>query len=313
MAAPRVSIVVTTYNFERFIGACLRSVLALEGGEDLEVIVVDDASTDGSEQVIRSFRDSRLRYLRHDRNQGAAATVNHGFAEARGEFVARIDGDDRYRPGFLRATLAALQRHAQAGLTCGRIRMIGPNDEDFGGSALSVPAPSCADYFEALLAENFVSAPTVLGRREAWAAALPVPDGMNFCDWYMALRVAERWQVAVVDEELADYRVHPQQMHARMIGDRSGERTAWRVLDHFFEQSSRAAEIAPRRRAIYARHWVEWADRYFGMGLHAEARRCYLQAIAARPGLALRPGVSRRLAATLLGPGRYERLKAWLR
>jgi glycosyltransferase involved in cell wall biosynthesis len=313
VAAPRVSIVVTTYNFERFIGACLRSVLALEGGEDMEVIVVDDASTDASEQVIRGITDPRLRYIRHAANQGAAATVNHAFAEARGEFIARIDGDDRYRPGFLRKAMQALEANPRAGLVCGRIHMLGPQDEDFGASALSVPAPSSGDYFAALLAENFISAPTVLGRREAWEAALPVPDGMNFCDWYMALCVAELWQVAVVDEVLADYRVHPQQMHATMIGDRSGERTTWRVLDHFFERSPRAAEIAPRRGAIYARHWAQWADRYFGLGLHGEARRCYLQAIGARPGLAFDAGIARWLAATYLGAQRYERLKAWLR
>jgi glycosyltransferase involved in cell wall biosynthesis len=309
---PAVSIIVTVYNFERFIGACLDSVLALEAADDVEVLVVDDASTDASHAVIRRYRDPRLRYLRHDRNLGAAATVNHGFREARGAFIARIDGDDRYRPAFLRRTREALARHERAGLACGRIRMLGPDDEDFGDSVLSVPAPSAGDYFATLLSDHFISAPTVLGRREAWDAALPVPDGMNFCDWYMALCVAERWHVAVIDEVLADYRVHPRQMHTTMISDRSGERTTWRVLERFFEGSPRAAEIAPRRRAVHAGHWLAWADRYFGMGLYADARRCYLRAVALRPRLALSPGVPRRLGATFLGPARYASLKAWL-
>src|SRR5207253_6329760 len=94
---PRVSFVVLSYNYAHFIGETIQSILDQRGHHDFEIIVVDDASPDNSDEVIKAFRDPRIRYFRHERNQGHAATVTDGLREARGDIVARIDSDDRYR------------------------------------------------------------------------------------------------------------------------------------------------------------------------------------------------------------------------
>ena len=102
MNLPLVSIIVNVYNGERFVAECLDSVLALDGGYPLQVIVIDDASTDGTDgtdgtdEILRRYKEPRIEHIRLGTNVGAAAAVNRAFADVRGEFVARIDYDDRY-------------------------------------------------------------------------------------------------------------------------------------------------------------------------------------------------------------------------
>src|SRR6478609_3872924 len=94
---PLVSFVVPCYNYGRFLPDCLASIFAQEGRQDFEVIAIDDASTDDTLEVLRSFADSRMQVISHAKNLGHVATVNEGLSQARGELVARIDPDDRYR------------------------------------------------------------------------------------------------------------------------------------------------------------------------------------------------------------------------
>src|SRR6266581_5785995 len=105
-SSPLVSIVVPCYNYGQFLPDCLSSIFGQENIHDFEVIAIDDASQDNTDEILRSFHDSRLRIIRHSQNRGHVYTVNEGLTEARGQFIARIDPDDRYRPYFLSAALA---------------------------------------------------------------------------------------------------------------------------------------------------------------------------------------------------------------
>src|SRR5258705_5065850 len=104
-SAPRISFVVPVYNMGAFVADCVNSIFGQEGDHDYELIVIDDASTDESVEVIEAFRDPRIRFLRHRENLGAASTITEGLYSARGAYVARIDPDDRYRPHFLNRTV----------------------------------------------------------------------------------------------------------------------------------------------------------------------------------------------------------------
>ncbi len=95
--APLVSVLLTSYNHGRFIGEAIQSVLD-QTLEDFELIIVDDASTDDSVAVIESFRDPRLRFVRHEKNQGIGPTKNHAFMLARGTYVAILNSDDAWLP-----------------------------------------------------------------------------------------------------------------------------------------------------------------------------------------------------------------------
>lgn len=104
--APRVSVVMPTYNVERYVGQAISSVLA-QSEASLELIVVDDASTDATRDRVRAFHDDRLRLLAMERNGGQATARNRALSEARGEWVALIDADDWWAPERLERLLAA--------------------------------------------------------------------------------------------------------------------------------------------------------------------------------------------------------------
>lgn len=107
---PRVTVYIPAYNHERFVGAAIRSVLEQTCG-DFELIVADDASTDGTLEAIRKHHDPRMRVLAFPRNRGTSAIANDCIREAVGEFVCPLSSDDLFHPEKLRRQLEFLDAH----------------------------------------------------------------------------------------------------------------------------------------------------------------------------------------------------------
>lgn len=97
---PTFSIIQPAHNYARYLDQAMSSLLA-QRFEDFELIVIDDASTDTTWEVIESFDDPRIRAVRHEVNRGLCATLNHGLELATGDFIAVVNADDRCRPDFL--------------------------------------------------------------------------------------------------------------------------------------------------------------------------------------------------------------------
>jgi glycosyltransferase involved in cell wall biosynthesis len=314
-AVPKISFVVPVYNMGAFVADCLNSIFGQEGDHDYEVIVIDDASTDVSVDIIESFQDPRIHFSRHRENLGAARTISEGLSAARGTYVARIDPDDRYRPHFLNRTVDILERHPDVGLVYGRIAMIdasgGVTDS---GMTYSVPAGNPkADRFLHLLKRNDLPAPTVLARREAWALGLPIPPEFKFNDWYLSLSIAELRLTYFVDEVLAEYRIHDNNMHYAMIREGWAEPIIMDVLQRFLYSPGREQEKRRHANEIYAAQYRQLADQYFGYDQMEDARRCYWNAIRRRPDQHIRPDVLRRLLGAYMGRRGYERTKVLAR
>ena len=315
---PLVSFVVLSYNYARFIGETIASILGQAGNHDFEVIIVDDASTDNSNDVIAGFSDARIKHLRHERNLGHAATVTDGLGAARGTYVARIDSDDRYRPHFLNEVLSVFAQHPAAGLVHGDAALI---DETGQVTAARVDTQHGGrDFFGneyvALLERNFVCAPTVIAPREAWLAALPVPQGLSFHDWYFTLAIARTAPFYFRASVLADYRVHGANYHTLIARNKTEEASIMRLLDELFaepetNQHLEAAKQRVRNR-IYAAHYRVLAQKYFGAGMTSDARRCFVEAVRRRPEMLSDLSLLRQLVATFIGLGRYQRLKGML-
>lgn len=120
---PKVSIIITCYNYGRFLTDSVGSALSQEGVEP-EVIIVDDASTDNSAAIAQQFadRDPRVLVLRHKQNAGAVMAFNDGYAAATGEFIVRLDADDLLTPGSLARSVALLDAFPSVGLVYGHPR-----------------------------------------------------------------------------------------------------------------------------------------------------------------------------------------------
>ncbi len=122
VSSPRVSVVIPTYNREESIRGALDSVLS-QSFSDLEVIVVDDASTDATRDVVRSYDDSRVTLLVHETNLYAGAARNTGMEQAKGEFIAFLDSDDHWRADKLAKQIALFESDDKLQFTCTGLRM----------------------------------------------------------------------------------------------------------------------------------------------------------------------------------------------
>jgi glycosyltransferase involved in cell wall biosynthesis len=210
MTTPIVSVILPAYNAGEYLIPAVRSVLA-DGYDDLELRVYDDGSTDGSvEALLAAVDDPRLVVVRQE-NRGLAATLNRGFAEARGRYLARMDGDDQVVPGRFAAQAAYLDAHPDVVLVGGQIeRLVDGRTE----SESRFP-PTHDEIVAGLLAgRHVVCHPSVMIR----AAAIQQVGGYwehgVSEDWDLFLRLAEQGRLANIDRTVLRYRFHDSGINA---------------------------------------------------------------------------------------------------
>lgn len=129
---PLISVVMSVYNDEEYIKEALDSLLA-QTLDDFEVIIVDDCSSDRTAEVIEGYREERFRLIRNERNMGLTCNLNRAVAEASGEYIARMDGDDICLPERFEKQVGYLKENRNLMLISCRTQM-------FGRSSLS---PEC--------------------------------------------------------------------------------------------------------------------------------------------------------------------------
>ncbi len=224
----RVSVCVPSYNYARFLGECLSSVLAQTCG-DFELIVVDDCSTDGSEEVIQGFADSRLRYLRNEANLGHVRTWNRLLSLARGEYVCFLCADDLFLPRKLEVQAALLDDNPLVGLVHSDGRAIDAAGEVTGLFRSRFP-PDLEAYlaldhvrhghreFRRLLAGyNYVHLSNAMFRRASLDEVSPFDQAYPYAaDWDLWLRLLLKCDVAYLAEPLSCIRWHGDNLTAKM-------------------------------------------------------------------------------------------------
>lgn len=215
---PKVSVIVTCYNYGHYLAGCLDSILA-QTFEDFEVIVVDDGSTDDTPHQIQPYlsRDDRIQYIRTT-NEGQASAKNTGIRNACGEFVAFLDADDLWHPEKLKKQLVLFE-DSSIGVVFSRMEFI---DEE--GRAIVSPEPSgyltpqYGGVTDHLLFDNFVPFSSSMVRRECLENYGGFDESLAMgIDWDLWLRFSLHCQFAYVDEPLLRYRVgHAGQMSKKL-------------------------------------------------------------------------------------------------
>src|SRR5215207_11141298 len=201
----RVSVVVPTRNRSRLLAVTLRGVLR-QTGVDLEVIVVDEASTDDTPALLARLGDPRVRTVRHETPLGVSTARNHGAAEARGDWVAFTDDDDLWAPDKLARQLQAAQASGRDWAYTGSVNI----GERFG-VVHGLPPPPPEEVVAALPHYNAIpgGGSNVVIRREALLRAGPFDTRLrNTEDWEMWIRLAKAGPPAWVCSPLLAYRVH---------------------------------------------------------------------------------------------------------
>jgi GT2 family glycosyltransferase len=204
MTVPTVSVVVTSYNYGRYIGATLAAVRA-QTFTDFEVVVVDDGSSDNSVAVVEGFLDDpRFRLVRQD-HRGLTPTKNHALALARGPFLALLDADDLWRADKLERQLARFRAEPDLGVVFSRRGLI-----DADGRPLPCHDPHPPEGWVAapLYRQNFVCYSSALVRAEVPARVGGFDERLPMAiDYDFWLRAARHYRFGVVDEPLVSYRV----------------------------------------------------------------------------------------------------------
>jgi len=158
-----ISVIIPAYNVAPFLREAVHSALA-QTFPDIEVIVVDDGSTDGTADKLSDIGDPRLRVLRED-HAGSAAARNAGLRLASGEFVAFLDADDRWAPQNLERQLAFLMSHPEVDITFGHSLVVGEDGHSLGFTSSSCAGP--VSFSQLLRTNEIGNGSCLLVRREA--------------------------------------------------------------------------------------------------------------------------------------------------
>lgn len=303
-SSPLVSVIIPAFNAERFLAETLRSV-SQQTYRNIEIIVVDDGSTDGTANLVEAQRrlDPRIRLIRQA-NAGVAAARNKGIFEASGEFLAPLDADDLWHPENLARQVAALQTAGPDAALCyaGSI-----NIDDTNKVLQWSPHPRIADLepvLEVLIKYNFIGngSAAVMRRSHVVAASgydpgLRAQDAQGCEDLKLYLTLAARHRIVNVPEYLIGYR------HSADSMSRSVTRME-RSHELVLADLRRLRPDLPERlfRHSFSFLHLYLSDTCAASGRKLEAWRHRLRAVLSNPAFMTEPHLVHWLAHILLGP-----------
>ncbi len=299
--SPRVAVIIPLFNLRNFIDDAVESALGQTlPPSEVEIVVVDDGSTDGGGEIARRH-EPRVRCLRQE-NRGLSAARNRGIRDTRAPFLAFLDADDRMLSGQLAAQLAAFDAHPDLGLVYTGFRYV-----DDAGRPLPQRGWSryAGDLVPRLLEGNVIHPVQAMVRREPVERAGGFDETLTSAeDWDLWLRLSRRGLVwGYVDQPLAEYRVRTDAMHGnagRMCENRL------RVLDKVFADPELPADLARSRSLAYHVAYLVAACDHFRAGDQAAGNRWFRAAVDLRPALVTDPESLRRFCRWLLPLG-YQR------
>ncbi|MCC6599841.1 MAG: glycosyltransferase [Crocinitomicaceae bacterium] len=204
---PEISVILPVFNAESYLRECIDSILS-QTFPDFELIIINDGSTDGSEKIVASFKDNRIRYIKNEQNKGLVETLNIGIGEARGNFIARMDADDVCMTERFQKQFLWLERHPETGVL-GSFFI----QKDEGGNRWVRLPMNHDEIIAELIFKSPVAHPTVIFRAEVlkkykilYDVTFPAAE-----DYELWTRLAELTNIENIPEYLLIYRMHERQ------------------------------------------------------------------------------------------------------
>lgn len=197
-----VSIITPSYNCAKYIGETIKSVLN-QTYTNWEMLIVDDCSTDNTEEIVKSFCDDRIRYLKNEKNSGAAVSRNYALREAKGRWMAFLDSDDMWMPEKLEHQIAFMEQNGYH-FSCTK-RVLCTED----GTLTDIYATSPA-HVTGFMMRNYcwIASYTVMYDKDV-VGLIQIADLKKRNDYAMWLRVIEKCDCYYLDEVLAIHRKRP--------------------------------------------------------------------------------------------------------
>ena len=197
-----ISIVTPSYNQAPYLEETIQSVLS-QDYPNIEFLIVDGGSTDGSINIIRNYED-RLAGWVSERDRGQTDAINKGFGRAKGDVLAWINSDDTYEPGAVTAAVQYLQEHPEAGMVYGDCNYI-----DESGRVIGRFGAAQTDYRRLRRGYTHIPQQTMFLRAGLWQQVGPLDPSFYFAmDYDLWTRIAARTQIKYVPQTWANFRIH---------------------------------------------------------------------------------------------------------
>lgn len=288
LGKPVVSVIIPTYNRAHLLGRAIKSVLDQTYG-DFELIVVDDGSTDNTEEVVRAFNDRRISYFKHSINRGVSAARNTGISIAMGSYIAFQDSDDEWLPQKLEKQMALFEqdREGNLGLVLCETEAVSEVGEE-----RSVPEINRLNYEQLISHFGAYGEGTqrFLLRRKSIAPELYFDENLRaWEEWDLLLRVSRICRIDYAKEVLVRRYYNHGEVH---LDNPSNRLKARRVLLRKY-----ASELKTRPKAVSFSHWQSALD-YYQLGRMRYVRIYLRAAIKAYPW---NPDLYLKLAASIFG------------
>lgn len=303
----RVSLIIATHSRPQLLPRAVRS--ALSAGTGVEVVIVDDASTDETAEVCRQLAadNDMITVVRNETNLRVAGARNLGLLKARGQYLGFLDDDDIRLRGPLDKQIELLEQNPKAGW-CYGLAYMGDEECRPHGTPLPdrCPLPE-GDIFWDLLERNFLHCLTVIFRREAFQRTGVLDEELpGVDDWDYWLRLAEREQAVALDAPVAVWREatpgsdQGTSEYAALLS-RAAEalHNKWLKLPRARQDPVRAAQAADRCLNHFSDMLLWTAGEALKSGHKKQARENTLTALRLRPGRSLRPRALKLLAASM--------------
>ncbi|MDB5698066.1 MAG: glycosyltransferase family 2 protein [Alphaproteobacteria bacterium] len=286
MPQPRVSVIIPVFNRAHFITGAIESVTR-QSLSDLEIIVVDDGSTDASVAAARSIADPRVRIVQHERNRGIPDARNTGLDEAQGQYIAWLDSDDLARPDRLQTQVRYLDQNpsvAMVGCCAGKIR---PDGTPLAG--IRVPPLESSDIAAWLLFRSAFQQSSITGRAAILREHRYKPENRVCEDLDVFIRLARAHTIENLPLVLVDRRIHKDQiirLQENAIHDRKMDLLAapLRQLGMKFTADDIGRHILlGNPKAFYPdTEFLGWAECWIAQMRSANARTQYVDADSLR-------------------------------
>jgi len=297
---PLVSVVIPTYNRADKIDRSLTSVLN-QTYENLEVVVVDDGSTDNTEEVIRSYEDTRVHYIGHEENKGATAARNTGIEAAKGEFIAFQDSDDEWHPKKIEKQVEAYMNSPDDykviyTIVCGNLT---------GGGKIYVPerwaVPRNGDIHHTIRKGSCVSTVGIFTNKSCLEKVGYFDENFpRLQDWELAFRLSKHYKFKLVDEVMVEA------YHDESSITEDNEALA-EAIEMFLEKHKKDFE---GHEDILSEHYFWLASVLFSLDRDEEAQKYLKKGVSLKPFCLL---TFIRLFASILGHWFFNNFRGFYR
>lgn len=241
---PIVSVIIPSYNHEKYVATAIESVLA-QTFSDFELVIIDDASTDSSQEIIRKFDDRRIRFYPMEKNGGAVHTLNLLYTYAKGKYVALLNSDDFWEHNKLEKQVKFLEKHNDYGMIFSSARLVTEKStpehiEEIPDTLFDQVNLTQGGWFRKLFVQvSFLCHPSMMIRRELYDYDHGYLYAMRQCpDLEMHIRNLKKANLYVLPERLVNLRIMEDRSNASAVTYSNlvrSETEVMLIMENFFE------------------------------------------------------------------------------